>query len=72
MSTRSYRDEYIKFHSSEKAKKDRAARNKARRHMLKAGRVRKEQDVDHRDGNPRNNSSKNLRAMSASRNRAKH
>ena len=41
---------------------------------MKAGRVKKGdgKDVDHKDGNPRNNSAKNLRVTSKSKNRAKH
>ena len=38
------------------------------------GRVRKGdgKDIDHKDGNPRNNSRKNLRVTSKSYNRGKH
>lgn len=74
MAERDYADEYRKFHSSEKSKKDRASRNKARRLAEALGKARKGdgRDVDHRDGNPRNNSRSNLRVMSASANRAKH
>jgi hypothetical protein len=70
---RDYRDEYEKFQSSTKAKKDRAARNKARRELEREGRVRKGdgRDIDHKDGNPRNNSRGNLQVTSRSYNRAK-
>jgi len=53
--------------------KKRAKRNQARRIALKAGLVKKGdgKDVDHKDGNPRNNSQKNLRVMSKSTNRAR-
>ncbi len=49
-----------------------AARKRARRLLEKQGRVRKHdgKDVDHRDGNPKNNGRRNLRLMSRSRNRA--
>lgn len=49
------------------------ARKKARRLMEKAGRVRKNdgKEVDHKDGNPKNNSRKNLRVLSRSANRRK-
>jgi hypothetical protein len=72
-SKRNYKREYAKFQSSTKAKKDRASRNAPRRKLAKAGRVRKgdKRDVDHRDGNPRNNARKNLRVVSRSKNRAK-
>ena len=39
---RNYKNEYAKFHSSPKAIKDRAARNKARKNALKVGKVIKE------------------------------
>lgn len=70
---RNYKEEYKKFQSSTKSKKDRAARNKNRRQAEKAGQVRKGdgKDIDHKDGNPRNNSKKNLRVISRSKNRAK-
>jgi len=70
---RNYKREYALSQSSTKSKKDRVARNRNRRHAEKAGRVRKGDgmDIDHRDGNPRNNSSKNLRVVSRSRNRSK-
>ena len=61
---RDYANEYSKFHSSSKAKKDRASSQ---------GRVKKGdgKDVDHRDGNPRNNSSKNIRVMPRGMNRGR-
>ena len=68
---RDYDKEYSEYHSTEKQKKRRAARNKARRHLEKQGRVHKgdERDVDHRDRNPHNNSSANIRVRSRSANR---
>ena len=70
--SRNYRAEYDNCHSSPKQKKNRAARNAARAAMVKAGKVKKGdgKDVTHRDGNPRNNSSKNLGVLSASKNRS--
>jgi hypothetical protein len=70
---RNYKDEYKKFQSSTKSKKDRASRNKVRRAALRTGRVTKGdgRDIDHVDGNPRNNSNKNLKVVPKSRNRAK-
>jgi hypothetical protein len=70
---RDYKDEYEKFQSSTKSKKDRAHRNKVRRKALRDGRVTKGdgKDIDHVDGNPRNNSKKNLRVVKKSTNRAK-
>ena len=62
-----------KYESSPEQKKNRAARGKARDKLEKAGKVRKGdgKDVDHKDGNPRNNSKKNLQAITKKRNRSK-
>jgi hypothetical protein len=69
---RDYRKEYDNYHSSPKQKKNRASRNAARAAMVKSGKVKKGdgKDVTHRDGNPRNNSSKNLGVLKASKNRS--
>ena len=69
---RDYRSEYANYHSSPKQKKNRASRNAARAKMLKSGRVKKGdgKDVTHRNGNPRDNSSKSLGVLSASKNRS--
>lgn len=70
---RNYRDEYLKFHSSTASKKDRASRNKVRREAEREGRVNKGdgKDIDHKNGNPRDNRRSNLRAVSRSTNRRK-
>ena len=62
--------ELSRFQSSKKAKKDRAARNKARRQALAEGRVHRGDNkvIDHRDSNPQNNAKSNLRVMSRSAN----
>lgn len=62
--------EYSAFQSSTKAKKDRSARNSARRSALKSGRVHKGDGkvIDHKNSNPRDNRSSNLRVMSKSAN----
>jgi len=69
---RDYRAEYDNYHSSPKQKKNRAARNAARAAMLKKGKVKKGDgnDVTHRNGNPRDNSEKNLGVLKASKNRS--
>ena len=63
-------------HWQEYGKKHKAknrSRKKARRIMEKAGRVKKGdgKEVDHKDGNAKNNSKKNLKVMSRSANRRK-
>jgi hypothetical protein len=69
---RNYKKEYKNYDGTPKVKKKRAARNTARRRMMKAGKVKKGdgKDVDHKDGNPRNNSKSNLRVQSAKKNRS--
>ena len=64
----------IEYESSPKQRHNRVKRVLARRFMEKKGLVHKGdgKDVDHKDGNPTNNSPKNLRVMSRSKNRAKH
>ena len=54
-------------------KKERALRNKNRRAMTRKGGVKKGdgKHIDHIDGNPKNNGKKNLRVVSAKRNRKK-
>jgi hypothetical protein len=54
-----------RYNSKPEQIKNRSARNKARRLMEKAGKVRKGdgKDVDHKNGNPRNNSRSNLQVQ---------
>lgn len=70
---RNYRKEYDNYQGSSEQKKNRAKRNKVNRLMKRLGRIRKGdgKDVDHKDGNPKNNSMKNLRVVSKSHNRSK-
>jgi len=71
---RDYKKEYENYHASEEQKKNRAARNAARRRMEQEGKVRKGdgKDVDHKTpmakggGNGRGN----LRVTSKSDNRS--
>jgi|TARA_R110002126_G_scaffold90030_1_gene214838 hypothetical protein len=69
---RDYRAEYDNYHSKPAQKKKRASRNAARRKLEAGGRVQKGSDMDvhHVDGNPLNNSPKNLRAVHKSKNRS--
>jgi len=73
MPARNYKKEYAKFQSSTNSKKDRASRNKVRRQALRKGTVKKGDGkaIDHKDGNPRNNSKGNLRVTSRSANARK-
>jgi 5-methylcytosine-specific restriction endonuclease McrA len=68
-----YKKIYKKYHASRKAKKARAARNKARRMMVRAGKVRKGdgKEVDHKRPLSKGGTSrrKNLRVISRKKNR---
>lgn len=68
-----YREQYLKYHSGTRQKKDRAHRNKVRRMMIrKHGKKTLDgKHIDHKDGNPRNNRPSNLRIVSAQTNRIK-
>ena len=70
---RDYKKEYAATHGTAKGKKDRAARNAARRKAMKAGRVRKGdgKEIDHKNFNPRDNRASNLRVVSKKTNRKK-
>jgi|TARA_R100000152_G_C6665485_1_gene103212 hypothetical protein len=70
---RDYKREYEQYHSKPEQKKRRAGRNRARRIMTMLKRVKKGdgKDVHHKDGNPKNNSKKNLRVESKKTNRSR-
>lgn len=72
MATAARRRAQAKYNSKPEQIKRRASRNKARRLMVKKGLARKGdgKDVDHRSGNPLNNSASNLRMRSESANRS--
>jgi len=69
---RNYKSEYKNYHSSSKQKKNRASRNSARSALVKNGVVRKGdgKDVNHKNGNPRDNSRKNLSVTTKRANRS--
>ena len=69
---RNYKKEYKNYQGTDKQKKRRASRNTARNRALKSGKVRKGdgKDIHHKDGNPKNNSKKNLVVKSRSKNRS--
>lgn len=70
---RNYKKEYAATHGTEKGKKDRAARNKARATAMKKGKVRKGdgKEIDHKNFNPRDNRASNTRVVSRAANRKK-
>tara|TARA_R110002110_G_scaffold170046_1_gene372204 strand:+ start:483 stop:788 length:306 start_codon:yes stop_codon:yes gene_type:complete len=69
---RNYRKEYDNYHSSSLQKKNRASRNTARGGLMKTGSVVKGdgKDVDHKNGNPRDNRRGNLTVKSKGNNRS--
>jgi hypothetical protein len=69
---RNYRKEYDNYQGKPEQRKRNDARKAARRKMTAAGKVRKGdgKDVDHKDGNPKNNSKKNLRVTTKKSNRS--
>lgn len=70
---RNYRKEYDEYHGSPEQIQNRASRNAARAGAVKRnGKAKmKGKEVDHKDGNPKNNSKKNLQVMSRKANRQK-
>lgn len=72
-SSKGYKRDYkkeAKYHATPEQKKRRAARNAARNKLKKSGVKVAGRDVDHKNGNPRDNSKKNLRTLSKSQNRS--
>ena len=69
---RNFRAEYDNYHSKPEQIKKRAKRNEARRKMMAAGKVKRGdgRDVDHKNGDPTDNSPGNLRVQSKSQNRS--
>lgn len=69
---RNYKSEYANYQGKPEQIKKRASRNKARSLLEKQGKVSKGdgKDVDHKDGNPKNNSKSNLRVQSKKENRS--
>ena len=70
---RNYEQEYREYHGKPAQIKNRDSRNAARNAAVKAGRVHKGdgKEIDHKDGNPRNNSPSNLQVMTRRGNRRK-
>ena len=72
MEKRNYRKEYDNYHAKPEQRKNRSKRVLARRKMEEKGRVHKGdgKDVDHKNGNPKDNSDDNLRVLPKSKNRS--
>ena len=70
--TRNYRKEYDNYQGTSEQKKRRAGRNKARSLMLSSGKAKKgdNKDVAHKDNNPLNSSTKNIKMQSKKANRS--
>ena len=68
---RNYRKEYDNYHAQPEQREKNAARLRARRLMVKKGKVKKndKMDVHHKDNNPLNNDTKNLSAVTQKYNR---
>ena len=71
MSERNYRKEYDEYHKKPEQRRRNDSRKAARRLMVKKhGKAKLAgKDIDHKDRNPKNNSSSNLRIQSKKTNR---
>ena len=70
---RDYRKEYDSYHGRPEQVENRSSRNKARRKVKAAvgeSKIRGK-DIDHKNGNPKDNRKSNLRVMNKSKNRSK-
>ena len=69
---RNYKKEYTNYQGTATQKKNRASRNAARNALKKAGVVKKGdgKDVNHRNGNPKDNRIKNLSVTTKRANRS--
>ena len=75
MGKRNYRREYLKYHASKRAKRERGLRNKARALMMKKGKVKKGDglEIDHKRPLSKGgtNGLSNLRVVTRKTNRKK-
>lgn len=69
---RDYRAEYLAYQGTPEQRKRNDARKAARRKMVAAGKVKPgdNRDIDHRNGNPKDNRMSNLTSKSKSKNRS--
>ena len=72
MTERNYAKEYANYQGTPAQIAKRSSRNKARRALVKKGRARlgDGKDVDHKNGNPLDNSKGNLRVQAKATNRS--
>ena len=68
---RNYRSEYDNYQGKPDQIANRSSRNKARRAKTKQLGYKPKGDVDHKNGNPKDNRLSNLRVVSAGRNRSR-
>ena len=69
---RNYRKEYDNYQGKPTQVANRSSRNKARRAKTKQLGYKPKGDVDHKNGNPRDNRVSNLRVTSKSANRSRN
>jgi len=69
---RNYRSEYDNYQGKPDQIANRSSRNKARRAKTKQLGYKPKGDVDHKNGNPRDNRASNLRVTSKSSNRSRN
>lgn len=72
MPGRDYKNEYKEYHSKPEQREKNNARKRARYALEKGGVVSKGdgKDIDHKDGNPKNNKRSNLKVTSKTANRS--
>ena len=70
--SRNYRKEYDNYQGKPDQIANRSSRNKARRAKTKQLGYKPKGDVDHKNGNPRDNRASNLRVTSKSSNRSRN
>ena len=72
MSDRNYTGEYANYQGTPAQRQRNDARKAARRKMEAIGKVKRNdgKDVDHKNGNPKDNSTKNLRVTTKKLNRS--
>jgi len=72
MAPRNYKSEYANYHAKPEQRERNNARKRARYDLEKKSVVSKGdgKDIDHKDGNPKNNKTKNLRVVSKTANRS--